>query len=344
MRIVAQMAESMPGTMSVFAEAYRRQQGADWDSKTALQELYGTLKPGKNLNTAELSPFLVDVLRERAAPKLDIAMQTSQAWQGRFQNARSDWTRTFSESGGEAGYRNVFRGFTGFMESFPEIPESTARRFESITNAASALMALPGSIRAAVEGEDSLIGDWLGEEVIEKARTNLESIASAVAKIKGLLPERTQNPDGPQNFIGHVAHRSSMIGAGFLNLGGTIGRVVQGEENPFNIPLSAMSALYNTPYIAATGRSLTGDISFGANSLYEKSLDWREDLTEYGLSRQQAVGSLRYGGGNQTTVGDINITIQAGNLSDPVEMRKTAEEFKGVVTRALEGAMPAYPD
>lgn len=306
--------------MSIFAEAYRRQQGTDWTPAQALEQLYGTLKPGQNLNTSKLSPFLVEVLRERAAPKLDIAMRTSQAWQGRFQNTTSDWTRRFSQSGGEAGYRNIFMGATNFMESFPEIPEATARKFESITNALTAIVAAPGSIRSALQGEDSLIGDWLGEEVIARARENLDSIAGAVNRIKKLLPARSNDPDGPSNFIGHVVHRASLIGTGFLEAGGTVGRVLQGQENPFNIPLAAGSAVLGAPYIAATGSNTPWqDVKFGGGFLYDRSLDLREDLTRYGLDRQNALNGVnsRPSNDSKPTISVQQVTIEVNANSVP---------------------------
>ena len=182
-----QMAESMPGTMATFAEAYQRMQGTNLTGEQAMQALYDTLKPGKNINTKQLAPFLAEVLRERAAPKLDIAMKTSQAEQGRFQSMLNDQAMIASDAGLESGFARLWRSMTTAMKESTPIVQSLAKAFDEISKYVSFAMLLPQSFKRAFEGRDSWVADMLGEERTKIVKDFWEGLKELGSEIKTTL-------------------------------------------------------------------------------------------------------------------------------------------------------------
>lgn len=180
-----QMAESMPGTLPVFAEALQRMNGTDLDAEGAMKALYDTLAPGKNINTKALAPYLSQVLRERAAPKLDIAMKTSQAEQARFRNIIDDQAIVASQAGLESGFARLFRSLTDGLAASTPMVESLARGFDNLTKYVSYSFLTIQSLQRFFDGKDSYLGDKLfpNEESRQSAMMFFENMRSVFTQL-----------------------------------------------------------------------------------------------------------------------------------------------------------------
>ena len=165
-----QMAESMPGTMSVFAEALQRQTGGGLQGQEAMQALMEAVPEGRV--KSDILPIVSEILRERAKPKLDIAMKTSQAEQARAVNLLTDFTNIASKAGLEEGFSRIFRTFTDGLSKSEGLVKSLAEGFNNVTVAARNLLLVPQSISRMFSGEDSVVGDWVrlqgpeGEKIV----------------------------------------------------------------------------------------------------------------------------------------------------------------------------------
>ena len=183
-----QMAESMPGTMDVFAQAYAEMTGSGLQGQEALSSLYDAIPTGK-VKSAEILPIVQRILRERAAPKLDVAMKTSQAQQARFQNTTADMAILASNSGLEAGFSRLFRALNdGLKEAGPMI-ESLARGFDNVTKGVGSALLVVQSFQRFFQGRDSAIGDMLfpDEQSREKAFIWLDATRAAFSGIGDVI-------------------------------------------------------------------------------------------------------------------------------------------------------------
>lgn len=181
-----QMAESMPGTMDVFATAYAEMTKSGKTGQEALADLYKAVPTGK-VKSAELLPIVQRILRERAAPKLDIAMKTSQAEQARLQNMMSDMSIVASKSGVESGFARLFRSLTAAMKEAQPAIEGMARAFDEISKYVSFAILLPQSIRRAFEGRDSWVADMIGSSNVQIAKDFYEGLKELGSTIQETL-------------------------------------------------------------------------------------------------------------------------------------------------------------
>lgn len=154
-----QMAESMPGTMSVFAEALQRQTGGNLQGQAAMQALMEAVPAGQV--KSDILPIVAQILRERAKPKLDVAMKTSQAEQARAINLLTDFTNLASKAGLEEGFSRIFRTFTDGLSESAGLVKSLAEGFNTATKFARDFLLIPQSISRMFEGKDSVVADWL---------------------------------------------------------------------------------------------------------------------------------------------------------------------------------------
>lgn len=102
------MAESLPGTMSIFGEALATLTGSGLTGQAAIQELYRATEAGEVVS-AEILPIVAEIMSERAQPKLGIMKRSSIAESARVVNMWNDLLKNFSEAGGEKGFSQFFR-------------------------------------------------------------------------------------------------------------------------------------------------------------------------------------------------------------------------------------------
>jgi len=140
-----QMAESMPGTMSIFAEALARQTGSGLTGQAALAALYEAVPSGK-VKAADILPIVSQIMSERAAPKIGVLRNTSMAQQARMGNAFQDWINVFSKSGGEEGFARFFSSVTTAIEKLTPVVKSLSEAFNWLTKQLEAPLLVLGDL------------------------------------------------------------------------------------------------------------------------------------------------------------------------------------------------------
>jgi len=184
--LTQQLAESLPGAVSIFAEAYQKQLGGNKTGKEAISELMAAMKRGQV--RGDILTFAGNIASERAQPALTAAGQASQAEQARFQNAYTDLARIASDSGVESGFARLFRTLNaGLSESGPLV-ERLAKGFDTATKYASYALLSFQSIQRFFEGKDSYLGSKLfpTEEDRAKAFEFLQTFKSTLTELETL--------------------------------------------------------------------------------------------------------------------------------------------------------------
>jgi len=156
-----------------------RGQGGGLTGQAAIAALLEAVPTGK-VSSNELLPFVAEEMRRRAAPKLDIAMRTSQAWQGRLQNQRGDWTTIASEAGLESGQARMFQWMTQWMNENRDVAERFGKWWDDFTGDLVLITAFPAVLKDFFKGgEGNPIDRWLGEDVSAEFRTAWKELAES---------------------------------------------------------------------------------------------------------------------------------------------------------------------
>ena len=184
-----QMAESMPGTMDVFAESYAEMTGSGLVGQEALAKFYEDISKG-NIESAKILPIVARILSERAAPKIDIMKKSSIAEQARSQNMQTQMLESFSKAGGETGFARLWRTATDAMREMDRVMPNIGQIFDKGTYFFRQLILLPQSIGRMFDGRDSNFQKWLfgqGEtgETIMQMMFNIRDILKEVGELGG---------------------------------------------------------------------------------------------------------------------------------------------------------------
>lgn len=171
--------------MSVFADAYQELTGGDLQGQEGIAALIEAVSSG-SVASSEILPIVARLMRARAAPKLDIAMKTSQAEQERFKNARADAVMLASTSGVESAFLKMFRGMRIALEESEEGVKMLARTLDVAATNFEKLILLPQSFIRALDGRDSLVADWLGINETEQLREDWTTIRNLISDIMGV--------------------------------------------------------------------------------------------------------------------------------------------------------------
>lgn len=165
--LTGQLAESLPGAVSIFARAYQAKltaegKGGGKVGQEAISELLAAMKKGQV--KGDILTYAGDIASAQAQPGLAKASTASQAEQARYQNVVSDMSVLASNNGVEEGFARIFRTLsTGLSESNGMV-KTLAESFNQATIDASKLLLFPQSFMRALEGRDSLVADWLGAD------------------------------------------------------------------------------------------------------------------------------------------------------------------------------------
>lgn len=184
-----QMAESMPGTMDVFAESYAEMTGSGLVGQEALAKFYEDIEKG-NIESAKILPIVARILSERAAPKIDIMKKSSIAEQARSQNMQTQMLESFSKAGGETGFARLWRTATDAMREMDRVMPNIGQIFDKGTYFFRQLILLPQSIGRMFDGRDSNFQKWLfgqGEtgETIMQMMFNARDILKEIGELGG---------------------------------------------------------------------------------------------------------------------------------------------------------------
>tara|TARA_R110000744_G_C19371770_1_gene563164 strand:+ start:34823 stop:35803 length:981 start_codon:yes stop_codon:yes gene_type:complete len=242
--------------MSVFADAYQKMlgsqgKGGGLTGQAAIAALLEAVPTGK-VSSNDLLPFVSEEMQRRAAPKLDIAMRTSQAWQGRFQSQANDWTKIASESGLEAGMKNFFETFTLMLRDNPQIAQAFGSGWESFSKGATNVMQFPGQFLGAAEGRDNYISAILGDEQVVQLRKNLDELTEAFAiASQKFVPVKSWWDDFS------LVKTFSGTGAKLTDVGGDASRFLRtgelGTQGLMGLPQNALDLTAGTLYNVAGG-------------------------------------------------------------------------------------------
>lgn len=160
--------ESLPGAVSLFAEAYQRQTGGSLTGTESIQALQAAMK--KRLVRGDILNTAATIASERAAPSLAMSARTSQSEQARFENTTNDLIRLANQSGVEQGYARLFRTLNdGLQESGPLV-KALSEGFNTLTERVRVLMLIPQSFQRLLQGRDSFIADMIGLDKAEEVR------------------------------------------------------------------------------------------------------------------------------------------------------------------------------
>lgn len=184
--LTGQIAEALPGGVSLFAEAYQRQTGGNLTGTEAIQALRKAME-----NRQVKGNILIEasqVAAQKAAPGLSAAQKASQAEQQRFQNQISNTAITASQGGVESGFARLFRSMATALKESQPLVESFAKGFDKTSQYASSLLLSIQSIQRFFQGRDSFLGDMLlpDEESQQKAFLFMENLKNFMSEMDKL--------------------------------------------------------------------------------------------------------------------------------------------------------------
>ena len=122
----------MPGTISLFSEAYAELIGSGETGLDAQARFYKDIATG-TIKSAEILPIFARLASERAAPKIGIMKKTSIAEQGRFRNELSDLLMVASESGVEKGMADFFKTLASGVRGAQPLIRGLSGAFQDLT-------------------------------------------------------------------------------------------------------------------------------------------------------------------------------------------------------------------
>jgi len=202
--LTGQLAESLPGAVSLFAEAYQRQTGGNLSGTESIQALQAAMK--KRLVKGDILNTAAQIASERAAPSLAMSARTSQSEQARFENTTNDLVRLANQSGVEEGYARLFRTLNdGLQESGPLV-RALSEGFNTLTERVRVLMLIPQSFQRLLQGRDSFITDMIGLDKAEEVRKlfgdmetfgkNFSELTTTIGEGWKLIFQQMQQIDG----------------------------------------------------------------------------------------------------------------------------------------------------
>lgn len=185
--LTGQIAEALPGGTALFAEAYQKQIGGNKTGAEAIQQLLADMKKGKVTSDILTYAGAAASQRANAGGALASASTASQAEQARYQNSVNDLAVVASNSGIEEGFARIFRTLNAGLSESGGLVRTLSEQFNEATKFADDLLLFPQSFIRALEGKDSLVGDFLGIDKTEQLRkdwTDIKQIFTDISSIK----------------------------------------------------------------------------------------------------------------------------------------------------------------
>lgn len=189
--LTGQLAESLPGAVSLFARAYQQQIGGAKTGQEAITELLDAMKKGKV--KGNILTYAGALASQQAAPSLEPSGRASQAEQARYQNTITDLAVVASNAGVEEGFARIFRTLNAGLSESNGLVQGLAEGFNDATKWADDLLLFPQSFVRALEGKDSIVADWLGKDATAQLVEDYKSIKQIFTDISSI--EFTFLPD-----------------------------------------------------------------------------------------------------------------------------------------------------
>jgi hypothetical protein len=185
--LTGQIAEALPGGTALFAEAYQKQIGGNKTGAEAIQQLLADMKKGKVTSDILTYAGAAASQRANAGGALGAASTASQAEQARYQNSVNDLAVVASNSGIEEGFARIFRTLNAGLSESGGLVRTLSEQFNKATKFADDLLLFPQSFIRALEGKDSLVGDFLGIDKTQQLRkdwSDIKQIFTDISTIK----------------------------------------------------------------------------------------------------------------------------------------------------------------
>lgn len=185
--LTGQISEALPGGTALFARAYQDQLRAtgrgkgDLTGQAAIQALQADMKKG--LVTSDILTYAGTAASRDAATGLPAAQQASQAEQQRYQNAVNDIAVVASDAGVEEGFARIFRTLNAGLSESNGLIKLLAEGFNEATKFSDDLLLFPQDFVRALEGRDSLVADWLGQDATKQLQEDWKSIRESLTTI-----------------------------------------------------------------------------------------------------------------------------------------------------------------
>lgn len=282
--LTGQLAESLPGAVALFAQAYQRQTGGSLTGQASIAALQQAMKKGQ-VNSGILT-FAGDLASDRAnaGGALNSASQASQAQQARFQNALNDLARVASNSGVEEGFARIFKTLNDGLTTAGPLVERLASGFNEATKAFRILALIPQSFNRMLDGKESFIGTLIGPEESAQFIENINQLNGAWTSLKSNLGDVSwadylkttlQEVNVLLSGISSVAQS----GAGLYNIINNIG----GDKGIF-------SKLANDQDLSGLDRLKLINDSFSQSSGQMSLDDWDKKIADYKATRDRRNG------------------------------------------------------
>lgn len=187
--LTGQIAESLPGGTALFARAYQAQlaargQGGGLTGQAAIAKLQADMKKG--LVTSDILTYAGRTASADAAPSLPAAQTASQAEQQRYQNQITDLAVVASNAGVEEGFARIFRTLNAGLSESNGLVRTLSEQFNEATQFADDLLLFPQSFIRALEGRDSLVASWLGQDATKQLQEDWKSIRDSLTTISSI--------------------------------------------------------------------------------------------------------------------------------------------------------------
>ena len=327
--LVGQLAESLPGAVSLFARAYQQQTGGNLIGQDAISALFAATKKGQ-VNAGILN-YAGALASQQAAPSLASASTASQAEQARYQNTVNDLAVVASNAGVEEGFARIFRTLNAGLGEANGLVEGLAEGFNEATKWADDLLLFPQSFVRMLEGKDSLVADWLGYDTSRQLVEDWKQVKELWSQISAIKAE-----DIFGDFLPNLESTSRELAA-ILNTVKGIKDLKDGnlptqktevgdipQIDPFGTgaypsPVGVLKAGYNNFLVGINNRQQRNQALYDPNSIYYNDptgYDQMEaDRQQYSVDRP-AQDLSRYKPQSKAEIDDFNTQQRLAALED----------------------------
>ena len=343
--LTGQISEALPGGTALFAQAYQKQIGGNKTGAEAIQQLLADMKKGKV--TSDILTFAGASASAQAnkGGALGTASQASQAEQARYQNSVNDMAVLASGSGVEEGFARIFRTLNAGLSESGDLVRILSEGFNEATKWADDLLLFPQSFVRALEGKDSLVGDWLGIDSTGQLVSDWKEIKALWEQISAIKPS-----DLFGNFLPTVEATAREI-AGIMNAVAAFKQWNDNASAAADIVQADSASRGDGPIssgLASLWGSLAGAIAYVSTPFsVDESNQYKDQVAnDYSRGAQAMADQEQLKGISQ------NFEFQIALNIDPVTMAQMdvaaqadalANEFKGLVAGMFEQASVSFP-
>lgn len=329
----------------MFAQAYQAKIGGNKTGSEAIQQLLADMKKGKV--TSDILTYAGAGASEQAnkGGALGTASQASQAEQARYQNSVNDLAVLASGAGVEEGFARIFRTLNAGLSESGGLVKGLAEGFNEATKWADDLLLFPQSFVRALEGKDSLVGDWLGIDGSGQLVADWKEIKALWEQISAIKPS-----DLFGNFLPTVEATTREI-AGIMNAVAAFKQWNDNASASADIVQADIATRGDGPvsnFFTSLGGSLAGLSAYVSTPFsVDESSQYKDQVAnDYSRGAQAMVDQEQLKAVSQNFEFQINLNI------DPVTMAQMdvagqadalANEFKSLVTGMFEQASVQFP-